>query len=156
MSDWLEQARHDLARAVGDEPVSYELSAEDVGALLELAHVAAHDSGERTNAPVTTYLLGLARGRQAVVLCAGADKVQAARCADRAVQYLGSHGVAARGVGLKSDRPPAEVIRGHAAELDAELIVMGAYGKSTLRELIIGSTTRSVLKDCPVPVFLSH
>lgn len=63
MSDWLEQARNDLASAVGDEPASYELSGEEVGALLELARVAAHDSGERTNAPVTTYLLGLARGR---------------------------------------------------------------------------------------------
>lgn len=63
MSDWLEQARYDLANAVGDQPASYELSGEDVGALLDLARVAAHDSGERTNAPVATYLLGLARGR---------------------------------------------------------------------------------------------
>jgi hypothetical protein len=63
MSDWLEQARTDLAGAVGDLPAAYELSSEDVRALLELARVAAHDSGERTNAPLTTYLLGLARGR---------------------------------------------------------------------------------------------
>jgi hypothetical protein len=63
MSDWLENARADLANAVGDRPSAYELPDDDVHALLELARVAAHDSGERTNAPLTTYLLGLARGR---------------------------------------------------------------------------------------------
>lgn len=63
VSEWLDQARHDLALAVGDQPAAYELSAEDVSALLELAGVAAHESGDRKNAPLTTYLLGLARGR---------------------------------------------------------------------------------------------
>jgi hypothetical protein len=63
MGDWLDQARGDLAKAVGDLPAAYELSAEDVAALLELARVAAHESGDRRNAPLTTYLLGLARGR---------------------------------------------------------------------------------------------
>ena len=63
MSDWLDKARSDLASAVGDLPAAYELPAEDVTALLELAGVAAHESGDRRNAPLTTYLIGLARGR---------------------------------------------------------------------------------------------
>lgn len=63
MGDWLDQARCDLASAVGDHPAAYELPAEDAAALLELAGVAAHESGDRKNAPLTTYLLGLARGR---------------------------------------------------------------------------------------------
>lgn len=63
MGEWLDTARTDLAHAVGDQPAAYELSAEDVAALLELAGVAAHESGDRKNAPLTTYLLGLARGR---------------------------------------------------------------------------------------------
>jgi Domain of unknown function (DUF6457) len=63
MSEWLDKARTDLASAVGDLPAAYELPAEDVAALLELARVAAHESGDRRNAPLTTYLLGLARGR---------------------------------------------------------------------------------------------
>jgi hypothetical protein len=63
MSDWLEQVRSDLASAVGDLPAGYELSREDVDALLEAARIAAHESGDRRNAPLTTYLLGLARGR---------------------------------------------------------------------------------------------
>lgn len=63
MGDWLDRARQDLASAVGDRPAAYELPAEDVEALLQLAGVAAHESGDRRNAPLTTYLLGLARGR---------------------------------------------------------------------------------------------
>lgn len=63
MNDWLDKARTDLAHAVGDLPAAYELPAEDVTALLELARVAAHESGDRRNAPLATYLLGLARGR---------------------------------------------------------------------------------------------
>jgi hypothetical protein len=50
---------------VGGEPSAYELDDLDVERLLELARVAAHESGNRTNAPLVCYLVGLARGRQA-------------------------------------------------------------------------------------------
>jgi hypothetical protein len=42
-----------------------ELSAADVRTLLDLARVAAHDSGDRTNAPLLCYVLGVAVGRGA-------------------------------------------------------------------------------------------
>jgi hypothetical protein len=60
---WLEEARAKLAAEVGDEPSSYELSRSQVEELLELARIAAHESGERTNAPLLCYLVGLAHGR---------------------------------------------------------------------------------------------
>jgi len=63
LSEWLDQAGRRLAEAAGDDPATYGLSAADVEALLDLARVAAHDSGDRTNAPLVCYLLGLARGR---------------------------------------------------------------------------------------------
>jgi hypothetical protein len=55
---WLQSARDKVAPGV-------ELSAADVRTLLDLARVAAHDSGDRTNAPLLCYLLGLAVGRGA-------------------------------------------------------------------------------------------
>jgi uncharacterized protein DUF6457 len=55
---WLQSARDKVAPDV-------ELSAADVRTLLELARVAAHDSGERTNAPLLCYLVGVAVGRGA-------------------------------------------------------------------------------------------
>jgi hypothetical protein len=44
-------------------PAELELSAGDRRTLLDLARVAAHDSGERTNAPLLCYLLGIAVAR---------------------------------------------------------------------------------------------
>jgi Domain of unknown function (DUF6457) len=63
MDGWLEEARAKLAAEVGDEPSSYDLSRAQVEELLELARVAAHESGERTNAPLLCYLVGVAHGR---------------------------------------------------------------------------------------------
>ena len=63
MDGWLEEARAKLADAVGDDALAYDLSRAEMDELLELARVAAHESGERTNAPLLCYLVGLARGR---------------------------------------------------------------------------------------------
>ena len=63
MHEWLERAHADLAAAVGDDPAGYTLAQADIDILLELARAAAHGSGERQNAPLATYLVGLAHGR---------------------------------------------------------------------------------------------
>jgi hypothetical protein len=60
---WLAKTQADIAGAVEDDATAYGLSERDIEELLELARVAAHESGERTNAPLTAYLIGLARGR---------------------------------------------------------------------------------------------
>jgi len=64
MDDWLAAASVRIARSAGDEASFYELDDEQVAQLLELARVAAHESGARTNAPLLCYLVGLARGRR--------------------------------------------------------------------------------------------
>nr|WP_272209812.1 universal stress protein [Marinicella sp. W31]MDC2875643.1 universal stress protein [Marinicella sp. W31] len=47
-----------------------------------------------------------------------------------------------------------KVIEETAAETGADLLVMGAYGHSRIRTLVIGSTTTAVLRACKIPVFL--
>ena len=64
MDGWLSSARDRLAQATGEDSSALELSEADSQELLELARVAAHESGERTNAPLLCYLVGLARGRR--------------------------------------------------------------------------------------------
>ncbi|HEY3205311.1 MAG TPA: DUF6457 domain-containing protein [Gaiellaceae bacterium] len=61
MDQWLSQARDELARAGGVAPTELELTDDEVATLLDLARVAAHDSGERTNAPLLCYLVGRAQ-----------------------------------------------------------------------------------------------
>lgn len=61
MDAWLREARDALAHAGGVRPDELELSDDEAATLLDLARIAAHDSGERTNAPLLCYLVGRAR-----------------------------------------------------------------------------------------------
>ncbi|MDO9384573.1 MAG: universal stress protein [Hyphomicrobiaceae bacterium] len=47
-------------------------------------------------------------------------------------------------------------IRAEVARARADLLVMGAYGHSRLREFVLGGVSRSLLQRCEVPLFLSH
>jgi hypothetical protein len=62
MDAWLTSTRDRLAEAAGVPPQELDLSEDDVRELLDLARIAAHDSGERTNAPLLCYLVGRAHG----------------------------------------------------------------------------------------------
>ena len=62
MDAWLNDARNTLAQAAGVAPEQLELTEEDAATLLELARVASHESGARTNAPLLCYLVGRAQG----------------------------------------------------------------------------------------------
>jgi hypothetical protein len=61
MDSWLTQARDAVADAAAVDAGQLELTGADMGTLLDIARIAAHESGERTNAPLLCYLLGLAR-----------------------------------------------------------------------------------------------
>lgn len=50
----------------------------------------------------------------------------------------------------------AETLRKHALLSRADMIVMGAYVHSRLRELVLGGVTQALLRSCPVPLFLSR
>jgi uncharacterized protein DUF6457 len=69
---WLTEARNAVAVAAGVPPAELELDDEAVQTLLDVARIAAHESGERTNAPLLCYLLGRAEGT------AGLDELAAA------------------------------------------------------------------------------
>lgn len=48
------------------------------------------------------------------------------------------------------------VLRQAATDLDAELIIMGAYGHSRLRQRIFGGVTRSLTREPPVPILMAR
>jgi len=54
------------------------------------------------------------------------------------------------------DAPVAEALLSHAADSDADLIVMGGYGHPRAWELVLGGVTRTLLKSMTVPVLMSH
>jgi nucleotide-binding universal stress UspA family protein len=49
-----------------------------------------------------------------------------------------------------------DVLLSRAADLAADLLVMGAYGHSRMRELLLGGATRSILQTMTLPVLMSH
>ena len=57
---------------------------------------------------------------------------------------------------IANDLPDSALLLNHASDMGADLLVMGAYGHSRLREFILGGMTRSLLREMTVPVLLSH
>ena len=71
--------------------------------------------------------------------------------------HLARHGVKATIERTVSAGVPAgEVLLSRAADLGADLLVIGAYGHSRMRELLLGGATRSILQSMTVPVLMSH
>jgi hypothetical protein len=60
MDPWLQAARGAIADEAGIDAAELELSEQERQELLDLARIAAHESGERTNAPILSYLVGVA------------------------------------------------------------------------------------------------
>jgi hypothetical protein len=60
MNEWLSERANRLAAVAKLERDALELSGAEIDELLELAAVAAHESGDRRNAPLLCYLVGLA------------------------------------------------------------------------------------------------
>lgn len=72
-------------------------------------------------------------------------------------QMLTRHGVRAQIAVLARTAPRiSDEINRRATEIDADLVVMGAYGHSRLRQAILGGATRNMLEQARVPVFLAR
>ncbi len=72
-------------------------------------------------------------------------------------QHLARHG---RNVELQhlavADIDTTSAILSYVADAGADLIVMGGYGHSRLREFVLGGVTRGILGSMTVPVLMSH
>jgi nucleotide-binding universal stress UspA family protein len=49
-----------------------------------------------------------------------------------------------------------DVLGRHAGDMGAQMIVMGAYGHSRLRQRILGGVTRSMIENPPLPIFMAR
>ena len=121
------------------------------------ATVIAYDGSLQAARALQVFqALGLAGSGPVEVVSVAAGHEDAERRCALAVEYLGSHQIQARPQPLVSGRDPGQLILEQAQRLGAGLLVMGAYGQATLREFVLGSVTRTVLKETTVPLFLYH
>lgn len=72
-------------------------------------------------------------------------------------QYLARHGIKIEVERLTSGgQPIAKILQQHAIDMNADLIVMGAFGHSRLRQLVFGGTTSAMLENLTVPTLMAH
>jgi nucleotide-binding universal stress UspA family protein len=121
--------------------------------------VAWDDSRESARA-VSDALPLLQRAKQVQVVAwkeAGDSKVQTLGARLESLhRWLMWHGVSADVRTETSDIGIAEAMLSRAADMDADLIVMGSYGHARWTERILGGATRGLLASMTVPVLMSH
>lgn len=101
-------------------------------------------------------LLALARRAEVVIVADKAEKEDELDGIDIG-QHLARHGIDATiNRIIRDDIDVAGVLLSHAADSGADLMVMGGYGHSRVREFILGGVTRSMLRSMTAPVLMSH
>ncbi len=76
---------------------------------------------------------------------------------ERLAGALRERGLRAESVPVRAqDCPIAETLQQTAIEMGAQLLVMGGYGHSRIRDFVLGGATEGVLSDLLMPVLLSH
>lgn len=127
---------------------------------LKLGRVLCCWDGSRTAARAANDALPLLRRASAVELFIVANEKTRTenemRGADMA-QHLARHGVKVTVETMPAaDIDVASVILSHSADCGADMLVMGGYGHSRLREFMLGGVTRGILETMTCPVFMSH
>lgn len=70
--------------------------------------------------------------------------------------YLARHGIKVEVVQRTTDRDIGDALMHMAADMNADLMVLGGYGHARFREIMLGSVTSAVLEKMTVPVLMSH
>lgn len=114
----------------------------------------------RESARAVAAALPLLQRAQAVHVLMWQDKQEAKPAAHHLGQlavFLLRHGVAVQthALGAAPSRI-GDAILGEARRHGADLLVMGCYGRSRARELLLGGASRSVLQAMPLPVLMAH
>ncbi|MGE3690365.1 MAG: universal stress protein [Novosphingobium sp.] len=100
--------------------------------------------------------------RSSVSLLAGCSNVHVLTVKEKpggfppidALSYLSRHGIKAELHELARAGSTEETLAAEVARLQSDLLVMGAFGHSRMREFFFGGVTRYFLEDCPRPALL--
>ncbi|HSK41508.1 MAG TPA: universal stress protein, partial [Arenibaculum sp.] len=116
----------------------------------------AWDGGMEAARAVTAAMPLLIRAETVHLLTAEPQDTRSAQ-SERLADYLACHGIAARVTRFDpAGEPVGAALMARASQAGADLVVMGGYGHSRVRELILGGTTRYVLGHAGLPVLMAH
>ena len=116
----------------------------------------AWNGGPESARAVAGAMPFLRRAESVHVLTAETSATPAA-AGRRIAEYLAWHDVNCQlTIAKPGSEPVGQLLMNKAAELGADLLVMGGYGHSRMRELILGGVTRYVLGHAGLPVLMAH
>ncbi|MEL7491479.1 MAG: universal stress protein [Pseudomonadota bacterium] len=119
--------------------------------------VVAWDGGREAARAIAAALPILKEARHVIVASVGETRY-GCEPPGHAASHLKLHGVHATSLSAKLGKgeDPEEAFLTLANNKDADLIVMGAYSHSRLREVIWGGFTRYLLRESEIPMLLAH
>ena len=96
------------------------------------------------------------RSEGVVILSADSDKTSS-DIAPKLADYFNWHGVTAEIRSMKeSGAQIGAALLAESAVVGADMLVMGAYTHSRMRQLILGGVTRHILAEATLPVLMAH
>ncbi len=120
-------------------------------------HVAVAWNGSCEAARAVTIGLPVLAAAESVTIVALSDGAQKPLGPEALEDYLASHGIAA---GIETEKSKATGVGGALLKISrasgADLLLMGAYGQSRRRELIMGGVTQHIIEHADLPVLLTH
>lgn len=123
-----------------------------------IEHVAiAWDSSRAAARALADAAIFIGQATRVSVICVMGEKPLEENAAKVLVSTLRSKGVNAELYLVPGiEKSIGEAIQSHARELRADMLVMGGYGHSRLREFVLGAATSDVLSNTKLPVLVSH
>lgn len=152
---WTEESDETLSKVLAESPRPVVVVPEKLGTG-EAVVIAFDGSLQAAKALSSFVAAGLGHDRDVVVVSVDREHKEAARRADRAIDFLHAHDVRAVPCPVATASGPVPVLLEWGRKPETGLIVMGAYGQPILREFFLGSVTRTLLKESPVPLLLYH
>ncbi|MCP5368172.1 MAG: universal stress protein [Hyphomicrobiales bacterium] len=125
------------------------------GASLPTRHAVIAWNGSAQAARAVRTAMPLMKKMDAVTVVTIDARGEVTPTAADVAAYLAWHGIQAQ-VRSKNGEGPGMVLLNVCREVDADLLVMGAYTHSRLRQLIMGGVTRFVLDNAKIPVLMAH
>ena len=116
--------------------------------------VAYDNSAPASKAVHMFLLLGIWKDCDITLLTVNNDAEAGQKLLGNLEDFFGSYGIKPNLVTQSGH--PDEVVKSYIAENDIDMLVMGAYGRKSVREFFIGSVTQHLIQETTIPLFLYH
>lgn len=117
----------------------------------------AWDAGRAAARAVRDAMPFLKAAKDVSIVVVDDDKAIEGKSAMALSHWLGHHGIASRLLTRsRGTVPVGETLQAAALAAGADMLVMGAYGHSRVRELVLGGATRSILEHTRLPILTTH